>query len=115
MEANTDATLQVIQPADGPACPGDKVILTCTAPPVGDVTANLRWQLSDSQITYLGIPITGTLGNFTITFFVSQDNHVISNATLSKVLFTYNNITIGCRNVAFQLLPETETVMVAGM
>ena len=115
MEGNTDATLQVIQPADGLTCPEEEVILTCTVPPAGSTTSNLQWQLLDLRVNSPGqFPSTANLGNFLIIFVVSQNKFVISNATLSEALFSQNNITIGCLNPLTQVIPATETVMVAG-
>ena len=116
LEGKTDATLQVIQPANELTCPGGEVILTCTVPPAAGATSTLQWQLLDSTVNSPAqVPSTANLGNFTIIFVISQDNYVISNATLSEILLSHNNITIGCRNPATQILPVTAYVIVAGM
>ena len=114
--AVTNTTLQVIQPANRPACPGEEVVLTCTVPPTKHSITVLRWELLDAnrtQVTYNGENITATLGDFIIYTNGSFNRSSISSATLKGVLLSHNNITIGCRQ-PHNILKKIETVMIAG-
>ena len=116
---NTIATLQPIQPAYGPACPGEEVILSCRIrPPTSDANLQraLRWELQNGSTAtlYPGGTLNTVLGVFTVSG-LSLNKTSISNATLKEALLSHNNAIIGCHGLAEVLNTAcAETVIVAG-
>ena len=89
---NTIATLQAIQPAYGPACPGEEVILSCRILPTLDADMlptqrALQWELQNglTAILFPDKTLNTTLGNFTVSG-LSVNKTSISNATLKEAL-----------------------------
>ena len=116
-------TLEVIQPATGPDCPGQEVTLTCTvATPSAVQELTLNWNLQEpvaSAVLYdINSPQSGPqpLGDFitTAVFMITTDSTVIiSNATLkSAQLLNHNNMVV-CQSPP-QDNDQTAAITIAG-
>ena len=114
-------TLEVIQPYTGPACPGQEVILTCTAvrtDVIQELYLNWKQGTGPTLLYDSTNPSTEpqTLGDFitTAVFMTSTDSTVIvSNATLKFVALSHNNNMITCRSPP-QDNTQTATITIAG-
>lgn len=77
------------------------------------VPPTMYWQ-QDSQTVYYynGAPLSATFGDFDTTAYFSNNNYnIISNATLSDVMFTHNSITVTCSSPLYWV---NEVISVAG-
>lgn len=100
--ANDVVTLQRVFPVSGPACPGQNVVVTCTAwssnvfavlPPI------LVWTYNDFEIHYglLGV-ITRSPNNSVFSAVFSTFGPVVfSNATINDVTLSQHNSVITCQ------------------
>lgn len=123
LTAAATTTLQFIQPAFGPACPGEGVILTCTVTSAqlpDTIAPTLTWtwrqlETGYSRVSYRdGAPLTAPLGDFTTTAVFSNNNYmIVSNATLRGALLAHNQKTVGCYSPPG--LERTKNVTVAGI
>ena len=108
--------LQVTSP-EGPACPGEDVVLTCTVNTTSmSLPPTMIWRQNSmvSQTTYYynGVPLSATFGDFNTTAYFSNNNFcIISNATLYDVMFSHNGIAVACYTPSFV---AKETIYVAG-
>lgn len=100
--SQTSVVLQVVAPADEPACPGEDIVLTCSihsSPQLMSALPTLFWQQQGYQAIYYynGVPLSSTFGDFTTDAHFSNNNYnIVSNATLSNVIFSHNGIAVSC-------------------
>ena len=114
-------TLEVIQPSTGPVCPGQEVILTCTAvrtDAIQELYLNWKQGTGPTLLYDSNNPSTvpQTLGDFiTTAMFMSNTTStvIVSNATLKSVALSHNNSMITCKSPP-QDNTQTATITIAG-
>ena len=94
--------LQVTTPPEGPFCPGENVVLTCSIQSIQKsmtIPPTMYWQQAGTKKIryYNGKPYLQTFGNFeSIAHFSDSNYNITSNATLRNVLISHNGIAVSC-------------------
>lgn len=94
--------LQVTTPPEGPFCPGENVVLTCSIQSIQKsmtIPPTMYWQQAGTKKIryYNGKPRLNKFGYFDSTADFSNNNYnIISNATLYNVLILHNGISVSC-------------------